>query len=86
MPRVSRPALPASERKHGLCAVSLIGSAAASRICSRTLLVSEISLVEIRYCSGCSSSPPRSTQNMSSLNFGNWPVPSRISRLTMYGV
>ena len=28
MPRVSRPALPASERKHGVCAVSLIGSAA----------------------------------------------------------
>ena len=26
MPRVSRPALPASERKHGVWAVSLIGS------------------------------------------------------------
>jgi hypothetical protein len=26
MPRVSRPALPASERKQGLCAVSLMGS------------------------------------------------------------
>jgi hypothetical protein len=53
MPRVSRPALPASERKQGLCAVSLMGSAAAASICSRTLLVSEISEVEIRYCSAC---------------------------------
>ncbi len=52
MPRVSRPALPASERKHGLCAVSLIGSRAASRICSRTVLVSEISLVLIRVLLG----------------------------------
>ena len=74
MPRVSRPALPASERKQGLCAVSLIGSAAASRICSRTLLVSEISLVEIRYCSALRLvAAPRCTQNMSSLNFGSWP-------------
>ena len=86
MPRVSRPALPASERKHGVCAVSLIGSASAASTCSRTVLVSEISEVEIRYCSGDTSSPPRVTQNMSSLNFGSWPVPSRISRLTMYGV
>ena len=83
MPRVSRPALPASERKQGLCAVSLIGSALSASTCSRTVLVSEISLVEIRYCSRCSSSPPRLTQNMSSLNLGSWPVPSRISRLTM---
>ena len=29
------------------------------------------------------ASPPRKTQNMSSLNFGSWPVPSRTSRLTM---
>ena len=83
MPRVSRPALPASERKQGLWAVSLIGRLAASRICSRTLLVSEISLVEMRYCGSAPSSPPRETQNMSSLNLGSWPVPSRISRLTM---
>jgi hypothetical protein len=83
MPRVSRPAEPASERKQGLCAVSLIGSWAAASISPRTLLVSEISEVEMRYCSFCSSSPPRSTQNMSSLNLGSWPVPSRISRLTM---
>ena len=59
MPRASRPALPASERKHGVCAVSLIGSASAASTCSRTVLVSEISEVEIRYCSGDTSSPPR---------------------------
>ena len=39
--------------------------------------------VEIRYCSGCVSSPPRSVQNVSCLNFGSCPVPSRISRFTM---
>ena len=52
MPRVSRPAEPASERKHGLCAVSLTGSVLGLRGSrSRTVLVSEISEVEIRYCS-----------------------------------
>ena len=51
MPRVSRPALPASERKHGVCAVSRIGRLASASSSPRTLLVSEISEVEIRYCS-----------------------------------
>ena len=83
MPRWSLPALPASERKHGVCAVSLTGKASAGSTCSRTELVREISEVEIRYCSGELSSPPRVTQNMSSLNFGSWPVPSSTSRLTM---
>ena len=89
MPRVSRPALPASERKHGVCAVSRMGSCAASRICPRTVLVSGISLVAIRYCSACGAAPgsaasaPRVTQNMSCRNLGSCPVPSRISPLTM---
>ena len=48
MPRVSRPALPASERKHGVCAVSLIGSSASATTVSRTKLVSVTSLVGIR--------------------------------------
>ena len=86
MPRVSRPYEPASERKHGECAVSLTGSASASRMLSRTVFVSEISEVEIRYCVTVFSSPPFSTRNMSSANFGNWPVPYRISGFTMYGV
>ena len=80
MPRVSRPALPASERKHGVCAVSRIGRLASASSSPRTLLVSEISDVEIRYCSRAAASPssasaPRKTQNMSSLNLGSWPVP-----------
>ena len=48
MPRVSRPALPASERKHGVAAVMRIGSCEASRICSRTMLVRETSAVGMR--------------------------------------
>ena len=57
MPRVSRPALPASERKQGLWAVSLMGSASSGRICSRTLLVSEISS-----CSNCEAFQARRMQ------------------------
>ena len=60
MPRVSRPALPASERKHGVCAVSLIGSRDSASTSSRTLLVSEISEVEIRYCSRAAVASPSS--------------------------
>lgn len=66
--------------------MSLIGSADASTIDSRTVFVSEISDVEIRYCVTVFSAPPFSTRNMSSANFGSWPVPYRISGFTMYGV
>jgi hypothetical protein len=45
MPRVSRPALPASERKQGVWAVSLIGSCDSATTSSRTKLVSGTSLV-----------------------------------------
>ena len=48
MPRVSRPALPASERKQGVCAVSLIGRSDSATISSRTTLVKVTSLVGIR--------------------------------------
>ena len=47
MPRVSRPAAPASERKHGVSAVKRSGSSLSSRICSRTRLVSDTSAVGI---------------------------------------
>ncbi len=40
MPRVSLPAAPASARKHGVQAVSRMGSSASSRIDSRTRFVS----------------------------------------------
>jgi len=52
-PRVSRPALPASLRKHGLCAVSLIGRLSAANHCSRTVFVSEIfrSGDSVHFCS-----------------------------------
>ena len=45
MPRVSLPAAPASARKHGVQAVSRIGSAASSTMDSRTRLVSGTSAV-----------------------------------------
>ena len=47
MPRVSLPAAPASERKHGVCATNFSGSASAARICSRTRLVTGTSAVGI---------------------------------------
>ena len=48
MPRVSRPALPASERKQGDSAVKRSGSAASAMMSSRTRLVSGTSAVGIR--------------------------------------
>ena len=45
MPRVSLPAAPASARKHGVPAVTRIGSFASSVISSRTRLVSGTSAV-----------------------------------------
>jgi hypothetical protein len=48
MPRVSLPADPASERKHGVCATIFSGSVSASRIWSRTRLVTGTSAVGIR--------------------------------------
>ena len=47
MPRVSRPAEPASARKHGVSAVKRSGSSSSERICSRTRLVSGTSAVGI---------------------------------------
>ena len=51
MPRVSRPAAPASRRKHGVCAQYRSGSAAASRISSRCQPMIGTSAVGIRYSS-----------------------------------
>ncbi len=48
IPRTSRPPLPASERKHIECAVMRSGRRSASTMASRTMLVSEISEVEMR--------------------------------------
>ena len=48
MPRVSRPALPASERKQGVWAVSLMGRSASATISPRTMFVSETSEVGMR--------------------------------------
>ena len=48
MPRVSRPPLPASERKHSEWAAIRSGRRSASTICSRTMLVSGTSEVGIR--------------------------------------
>jgi hypothetical protein len=53
MPRVSRPAAPASARKHGVSAVSRIGNSFSSTMDSRTRFVSGTSAV------GMSQRPPR---------------------------
>ena len=47
MPRVSRPALPASERKQGVSAVTRIGKASGARISPAARLVSGTSAVGI---------------------------------------
>ena len=88
MPRVSRPALPASLRKQGVCAVSRMGSCDSASTSSRTKLVSDTSLVGIRYSACCSSDaspswPPLLTANRSASNLGSWPVPRSVASLTM---
>ena len=80
MPRVSWPYEPASERKHGVCAVNRSGSVSVSTIVSRTKFVSETSAVGI---SRSLFSP--SSANRSAANFGSWPVPNSVASLTRYG-
>ena len=60
---------PASERKQGVSAVNRIGSALSSKICSRTLLVSDTSAVGM-------SQRPSVVWKLSSANFGSCPVPN----------
>ncbi len=68
MPRVSRPAAPASLRKHSLSAVTRIGNCASGTIWSITRLVSGTSLVGI-------SQRPSVVRNRSSANLGSLSVP-----------
>ncbi len=86
MPRVSRPAAPASARKQGVEAVKRSGSAASSRISSRTRLVSETSAVGMSHRSRPPSSlPSRVARNWSSRNFGSCAVPNIASSRTSSG-
>jgi hypothetical protein len=78
MPRVSLPAAPASERKHGVSAVKRQGNAVSSMISSDARLVSGTSEVGI-------SHRPCSVLNWSSANFGSWPVPNRAVSFTRNG-
>ena len=68
IPRVSRPALPASERKQGVSAVTRCGRADSARISPAARLVSGASAVG-------TSQRPSVVRNRSSANFGNWPTP-----------
>ncbi len=68
IPRVSRPADPASERKQSVSAAMRIGSAASGTISPATMLVSGTSAVGI-------SQRPSVVWNRSSANLGNWLVP-----------
>ena len=78
MPRVSRPAAPASARKQSVPAVKRIGSLRSSTICSRTILVMGTSAVGI-------SQNPSPAANWSSRNFGNCAVPNIASSRTSTG-
>ena len=78
MPRVSRPAEPASLRKHSDSAVTRSGSDFSATISSRTRLVSGTSAVGI-------SQRLSVVRNESSVNFGNWPVPYMVVSLTSSG-
>ena len=78
MPRVSRPALPASSRKQGVKAVYQSGSWLASSTSPRWRLVRGTSAVGMRNMSPL-------TWKASSSNLGSWPVPNMVSRLTMTG-
>ena len=77
-PRVSRPALPASSRKHGVNAQYFSGSWPASRTSPAWMFVSCTSAVGMRY-------RPSVVWNRSSSNFGSWPVPVSVSALAMAG-
>src|SRR4026207_1140376 len=66
MPRVSLPAEPASERKHGEGHADFRGSDSSGTISSRTKFVTEYSEVGIRYRSR-SSSLKRSSLNLARL-------------------
>ena len=79
MPRLMRPALPASRRKQGVYAAILMGSSLSCKMVSRYRLVTGTSAVGIRNI--CWSSVPY----MSSSNLGSCPVPSMHSRLTTKG-
>ena len=68
MPRVSRPADPASLRKHSDSAVTRIGRRSAGTISSMTRLLSGTSAVGI-------SQRPSVVRNRSSANFGSLSVP-----------
>ncbi len=68
MPRVSRPADPASERKQSVSATMRSGRPASGTISPATMLVSGTSAVGI-------SQRPSVVRNISSANFGSWLEP-----------
>ena len=78
IPRVSRPADPASLRKHSDRAVTRIGKLASGTISSITRLVSGTSAVGI-------SHRPSVVRNKSSANFGSLSVPYAAASLTSSG-
>ncbi len=75
---MSRPADPASLRKHSLNAVTRIGSAASATTWSITRLVSGTSAVGI-------SHRPSVVRNRSSANFGSLSVPYAAASFTSSG-
>ena len=68
IPRVSRPAEPASRRKQEVWAIYRNGRSSALRISPACKLVNGTSAVGMHHKSS------RSIENASSANFGNWPV------------
>ncbi len=79
MPRVSRPAEPASRRKHGVYAISRTGRRSSSIASSRYSDVSGTSAVGIAHRSS------RSIVKASSANFGSWPEAVSVAVVTSDG-
>ena len=79
MPRVSRPAEPASRRKHGVYAISRTGRRSSSIVSSRYSDVSGTSAVGIAHRSS------RSIVKASSANFGSWPEAVSVAVVTSDG-
>ena len=78
-PRVSRPAEPASRRKHGVYAMNRFGRSASAKTSSRPIEVSGTSAVGMHHRSS------RSMAKASSANFGSWPVAVSVAVVTSDG-
>ena len=78
-PLVSLPAEPDSLLKHGVYAVIYFGKSSSDKISPEYIFVTGTSAVGIKYKSSSTH------LYISSLNFGNWPVPVIVAALAING-